>query len=160
MPSKPYWKRAGKVATDNEAPQWVHRKDKHCIVALYTQKSQRLRLSWKCRGELKMTTDATSVSFDLIFATALTCFFHNKNLRSKYNSASLPYAVSLVTYHAHTSLLTYEGGPKYFRNLNLLHKQDIVQGSATRYAELTIFWTSLPCDIALRALCQFLWHFF
>jgi hypothetical protein len=35
--------------------------------------------------------------------------------------------------------LTYEGGPKYFRNLNLPHKRDIVQGSATRYGEPTIF---------------------
>jgi hypothetical protein len=37
------------------------------------------------------------------------------------------------------SLLVYEGGPKYFRNLNLPHKRDIVQGSATRYGEPTIF---------------------
>jgi hypothetical protein len=34
---------------------------------------------------------------------------------------------------------TYEGGPKYFRNLNLPHKRDVVQGSATRYGEPTIF---------------------
>jgi hypothetical protein len=33
----------------------------------------------------------------------------------------------------------YEGGPKYFRNLILPHKRDIVQGSATRYGEPTIF---------------------
>jgi hypothetical protein len=33
----------------------------------------------------------------------------------------------------------YEGGPKYFRNLNLPHKRDIVQGSATRYGEPKIF---------------------
>jgi hypothetical protein len=33
----------------------------------------------------------------------------------------------------------YEGGPKYFRNLNLPHKRDIVQGSATRYDKRTIF---------------------
>jgi hypothetical protein len=31
------------------------------------------------------------------------------------------------------------GGPKYFRNLNLPHKRTIVQGSATRYGEPTIF---------------------
>ena len=55
-----------------------------------------------------MTTDATSVSFDFIFATALTCFFDNKKLRTEYNSASLPYAVNLLTYHAHNSLLTYK----------------------------------------------------
>ena len=52
------------------------------------------------------------------------------------------------------------GGPKYFRNLNLPHKRDTVQGSATRYGEPTIFWTSLPSDIALRASCQILQHFF
>ena len=54
----------------------------------------------------------------------------------------------------------YEGGPKYFRNLNLPHKRDIVQGSATTYIEPTIFWTSLPSDIALRASCQIFWRFF
>jgi hypothetical protein len=54
----------------------------------------------------------------------------------------------------------YEGGPKYCRNLILPHKRDIVQGSATRYGEPTIFWTSLPSDIALRASCWFFWYFF
>jgi len=39
MPSNTYWKRAGKVATDNEDPQGAHRQYKHCVVALYTQKS-------------------------------------------------------------------------------------------------------------------------
>ena len=33
----------------------------------------------------------------------------------------------------------YMGGPKYFRNLNLPHKRDIVQGSATRCSEPMIF---------------------
>jgi hypothetical protein len=77
------------------------------IVAWYTQKAQRLRPSCKCRGKLKMTTDVTSVSCGLIFARALTCFFDNKKLRSKYNSASLPDAGNLVIYHTHTSLITY-----------------------------------------------------
>jgi hypothetical protein len=54
----------------------------------------------------------------------------------------------------------YKGGPKYFRNLHLPHERDIVQGSATRYSKPTIFWTSLPSDISLRASCQFFWYFF
>lgn len=99
--SNTYRKRAGKVATDNETPHWVHRKNKHWVDAWCTQWAR------KRRAELNRTTDATSVSCDLVFAKAFTCFFDNKNLRSKYNSASLPCAVSLVTYHAHTSLLTY-----------------------------------------------------
>jgi hypothetical protein len=54
----------------------------------------------------------------------------------------------------------YEGGTQIFRNFNLLHKRDIVQGSATRYSEPTIFWTSLPSDTALRTSCQFFWQFY
>jgi len=34
--------------------------------------------------------------------------------------------------HADWMVKFYEGGPKYFRNLNLPHKRDIFQGSATR----------------------------
>jgi hypothetical protein len=47
-------------------------------------------------------------------------------------------------------------GPKYFQNLNLLLKRDVVQYSATRYHEPTIFWTSLLTD----ALCRCVWWFF
>ena len=54
----------------------------------------------------------------------------------------------------------YEGGHKYFWNLNLPREPDVVQGSVTRYGEPTILWASLPFDIALRALCHFFWHFF
>jgi len=65
-------------------------------------------------------------------------------------------------YNAYTPyvIYTYEGGSKYFRNLNLPHKRDIVQQSATRYSEPTLFWTSLPSDTALRALYQYLWQYF
>jgi hypothetical protein len=52
------------------------------------------------------------------------------------------------------------GGPKYFQNLNLPSKRDIVQDSATRYSKPTIFWTSLPSDIALHAFCLIFWYFF
>ena len=31
------------------------------------------------------------------------------------------------------------GGPKYFGNLNLSHKRDVFQGSATRCSEPMIF---------------------
>ena len=59
-----------------------------------------------------------------------------------------------------TSSVYVRGGTKKFWNLNLPRKLDVVQGSATRYCEPTIFWTSLPSDIALHASCCFFWHFF
>jgi len=59
-----------------------------------------------------------------------------------------------------TSSMYVRGATKKFWNLNLPHKQNVVQGSATRYCEPTIFWTSLPSDIVLRDSCHFCWHFF
>lgn len=53
MASNTHRKRAGKVATDNEAHQWIHRQNKHWVDAWDTQKAQRLRPSWKGHGELK-----------------------------------------------------------------------------------------------------------
>jgi hypothetical protein len=40
----------------------------------------------------------------------------------------------------------YEGGPKYFQNLNLPHKQDIGQDSATRYGQPH---SELVCQVTL-----------
>jgi len=54
----------------------------------------------------------------------------------------------------------YEGGPKYFRNLNLPRERDVVQGSATKYGEPAMLRASIPIDIALRASCHLFWHFF
>jgi len=51
-------------------------------------------------------------------------------------------------------------GTQIFREFESSAQMRIVQGSAIRYSESTIFWTSLPSDIALHASCQFFWHFF
>jgi len=44
-----------------------------------------------------------------------------------------------VRLHCNRYFSVYEVGPKYFWNMNLPHKRDIVQGSATRCCEHTIF---------------------
>jgi hypothetical protein len=49
------------------------------------------------------------------------------------------YITSVRMQSVEKSAETYEGGPKYFRNLDLTCEQDIVQVSGTMYHELTMF---------------------
>jgi hypothetical protein len=68
-----------------------------------------------------------------VFFKILGDFVYNMYIRVVPNF----YAFSIHNYSCCHYL--YEGRPKCFRNLNLPHKRDVVQGYANRYGEPTIF---------------------
>ena len=68
-------------------------------------------------------------------------FIFNKSVTMGVFPERLKYAVAIPLHKKDdvSNMAIYEGGSKYFRTLNLLHKRDIVQGSATTYSDPTIF---------------------